>query len=156
MLILTSETMACGRSQFCSDLILYMYFICKASCVRALVHLPLQITQGRGKNICSLASFKLAARWEAEIPKWLLTCCTANGVFESFSNWGRSSWMNFHHFGTKYLPDSLSVGRTLSSNSNYIVEEVCEQRYFYGNVNIPKHLEIVLEWKNSLLGWQHF
>lgn len=67
MLALTLETVACVRSESCSDLILYVYFICKATCVRALVHLPLQITLGHDKNICSLASLKLATRKEAEI-----------------------------------------------------------------------------------------
>lgn len=67
MLALTLETMVCIRSESSSDLILYLCFICKATCVSALVHLPLQITQGHDKNICCLASLKLPTQKEAEI-----------------------------------------------------------------------------------------
>jgi len=67
MLALTLETMACVGSDSCSDLILYVCFIFKATCVRALVHLPLQITQGHDKSICFLAFLKLATRKEAEM-----------------------------------------------------------------------------------------
>lgn len=56
MLALTLETVVCIRSESSSDLILYLYFIFKATRVSALVHLPLQITQRHDKHICSSAS----------------------------------------------------------------------------------------------------
>lgn len=151
MLALTLETMACVRSESCSDLILYVYFICTATCVRALVHLPLQVTQGRDKNICFLASLKLAAQKEAEILQMIVNLL--------YCRWSVLTYPNLRMIKPGEIPsfwDKVSAWQFISGEDPQQQQHSSSSRNMWGkdmfmiNVNIHKHLEIMLKWKYSL------